>query len=62
MSEENPHDRLQPETSRDIIISHAVDGGEMLRSHKFPKEIVDIAEQHHGTTLLKFFYHKAKTG
>ena len=32
----------------------------MLRKHKFPKEIVDIAEQHHGTTLLKFFYHKAK--
>ncbi len=43
-----------------IIIAHALDGGEMLRSHKFPKEIVDIAEQHHGTTLLKFFYHKAK--
>ncbi|MFJ7509960.1 HD family phosphohydrolase [Peribacillus simplex] len=60
MSEENPHDRLQPETSRDIIIAHAVDGGEMLRNHKFPKEIVDIAEQHHGTTLLKFFFHKAK--
>ncbi|MFJ7637249.1 HD family phosphohydrolase [Peribacillus sp. NPDC097225] len=59
LNEENPHDRLQPETSKDIIIAHAVDGGEMLRSHKFPKEIVDIAEQHHGTTLLKFFYHKA---
>ena len=32
----------------------------MLRSYKFPKELVDIAEQHHGTSLLKFFYYKAK--
>ena len=32
----------------------------MLREHQMPKEIIDIAEQHHGTTLLKFFYYKAK--
>lgn len=57
---ENPHDRLPPQTSKNIIIAHAADGAEMLRKHKMPKEIVDIAEQHHGTTLLKFFYHKAK--
>ncbi|CAN7317311.1 HD family phosphohydrolase [Rossellomorea sp. LjRoot5] len=56
----NPHDRVSPETSRDVIISHASDGARMLRKHKLPKEIVDIAEQHHGTTLLKFFYYKAK--
>ncbi|WP_282243546.1 HD family phosphohydrolase [Psychrobacillus sp. NEAU-3TGS] len=56
----NPHDNLPPETSRDIIIAHAVDGAEILRKHKMPKEIIDIAEQHHGTSLLKFFYYKAK--
>lgn len=56
----NPHDSLPPETSRDIIIAHAVDGAEILRKHKMPKEIVDIAAQHHGTSLLKFFYYKAK--
>ncbi|PFA64445.1 hypothetical protein CN378_14740 [Bacillus sp. AFS015802] len=56
----NPHDRVSPETSRDVIISHASDGAEMLRKYKLPKEIIDIAEQHHGTTLLKFFYYKAK--
>ncbi|GGA32453.1 HD family phosphohydrolase [Psychrobacillus lasiicapitis] len=56
----NPHDNLPPETSRDIIIAHAVDGAEILQKHKIPKEIVDIAEQHHGTSLLKFFYYKAK--
>jgi cyclic-di-AMP phosphodiesterase PgpH len=57
---ENPHDRVSPETSRDVIISHASDGADMLRKHKLPKEIVDIAEQHHGTTLLTFFYYKAQ--
>ncbi|RSD22741.1 HD family phosphohydrolase [Mesobacillus subterraneus] len=57
---DNPHDKLPALTSKNIIIAHAVDGAEMLRKHRMPKEIVDIAEQHHGTTLLKFFYHKAK--
>ncbi|SER83299.1 HD family phosphohydrolase [Psychrobacillus sp. OK032] len=56
----NPHDNLPPETSRDIIIAHAGDGAEILRKHKMPKEIIDISEQHHGTSLLKFFYYKAK--
>lgn len=60
MNIENPHDRLPPQTSKNIIVAHATDGAELLRQYKMPKEIVDIAEQHHGTTLLKFFYHKAK--
>jgi cyclic-di-AMP phosphodiesterase PgpH len=55
----NPHDHLPPERSRDIIISHAADGADLLRKYKLPKEFIDIAEQHHGTTLLKFFYFKA---
>ncbi|RFU65750.1 HD family phosphohydrolase [Peribacillus glennii] len=59
MNIENPHDRLPPATSRDIIIAHASDGAEMLVKYKLPQEIADIAQQHHGTTLLKFFYHKA---
>src|SRR5699024_7479953 len=33
-------------------------GAAMLKEHRLPKEIVAIAEQHHGTTLLKYFYHK----
>lgn len=57
-NQDNPHDRLPPATSKDIIIAHAVDGGKMLRKAKLPQEIIDIAEQHHGTTLLKYFYHK----
>ncbi|MDE4083730.1 HDIG domain-containing protein [Planococcus maritimus] len=56
----NPHDHLSPEQSRDIILAHAKDGAAILREQKMPKELIDIAEQHHGTTLLKFFYYKAK--
>ncbi|WP_272508264.1 HD family phosphohydrolase [Paenisporosarcina quisquiliarum] len=60
MSHANPHDSLPPETSRDIILSHGSDGAKLLQKHKMPKEIIDIAEQHHGTSLLKYFYYKAK--
>ncbi|BBH21277.1 cyclic-di-AMP phosphodiesterase PgpH [Paenibacillus baekrokdamisoli] len=56
---ENPHDSIDPKLSKSIIIAHARDGVEMLRNHKLPKPIRDIAEQHHGTTFLKFFFHKA---
>lgn len=57
---DNPHDKLPPLTSKNIIVAHVTDGVELLRKHRMPKEIIDIAEQHHGTTLLKFFFHKAK--
>lgn len=60
MGSNNPHDKLPPQTSRNIIIAHATDGAQILREHNMPKEIVDIAAQHHGTSLLKYFYHKAK--
>ncbi|WP_128896048.1 HD family phosphohydrolase [Longirhabdus pacifica] len=56
---ENPHDKIEPALSKSIIVSHAKDGVEMLKEYKLPKPICDIAEQHHGTTLLKYFYHKA---
>lgn len=55
----NPHDKLDPKVSASIIIAHARDGAEMLKQHKLPKPIRDIAEQHHGTSFLKFFYYKA---
>ncbi|MGX9135315.1 HD family phosphohydrolase [Rummeliibacillus sp. JY-2-4R] len=60
MSGINPHDQLPSSTSRDIIIAHAEDGAKILEQHKMPKEIIDIARQHHGTSLLKFFYYKEK--
>src|SRR5690625_2506007 len=54
----NPHDVISPAQSAEIIISHPYDGAEMLKEHRLPKEIIDIAKQHHGTTLLKYFYYK----
>lgn len=58
-SMENPHDTIDPMLSKSIIVAHAKDGAEMLRAYKIPKPLRDIAEQHHGTTSLKFFYYKA---
>lgn len=60
MNIENPHNQLSPEASRDIIIAHTTDGVAELKKHKLPKEIIDIAAQHHGTSLLKYFYYNAK--
>ncbi|WP_152550091.1 HD family phosphohydrolase [Geomicrobium sp. JCM 19039] len=57
---DNPHDRLPPKKSAALIIAHPYDGAKMLEAHQMPKEIVDIAKQHHGTTMLKYFYYKAK--
>ncbi|AXF54692.1 HD family phosphohydrolase [Salicibibacter kimchii] len=60
MKIDNPHDRRSPDVSKQIIIDHPYDGARMLEEHHFPKQIVDFAKQHHGTSLLKYFYHKAK--
>jgi putative nucleotidyltransferase with HDIG domain len=56
---DNPHDKISPNLSKTIILSHPRDGVEMLKAHNIPKPIQDIAAQHHGTTLLKFFYYRA---
>lgn len=60
LSINNPHDMIMPEQSAGIIISHPYDGASLLKKHRLPIEIIDIAKQHHGTTLLKYFYHKEK--
>ncbi|MEB2299799.1 HD family phosphohydrolase [Lysinibacillus xylanilyticus] len=60
MSGINPHDTLSPEKSAEIILAHTTDGAEMLKRYKMPQEIIDIALQHHGSSLLKYFYFKAK--
>lgn len=57
---ENPHDKLAPIQSANIIINHTLDGIQMAKSNKLPKEIIDIIEQHHGDTLVAYFYHKEK--
>ncbi|MDN5345239.1 MAG: cyclic-di-AMP phosphodiesterase PgpH [Clostridia bacterium] len=56
---ENPHDRLAPTLSTLIISCHVKDGLEMARDFRLPGVIQDIIAQHHGTTLMTYFYHKA---
>lgn len=57
---ENPHDKLQPMQSAEIILSHTTDGMALGKEYKLPKEIIDIMEQHHGNTMVSYFYYKAK--
>lgn len=59
---ENPHDRMTANLSTLVITSHTHDGDEIAQKYKIPSAIRDIIKQHHGTTLVAFFYHKAKKG
>ncbi len=60
--DDNPHDRMTPNLSTLVITSHTKDGVEMAKEHKIPLVIRDIIDQHHGTTLVAYFYDKAKKG
>ena len=55
----NYHDDLPAKTSTRIIINHVKDGLELARRHRLGRAITDILAQHHGTSLVRFFYHKA---
>ncbi|MBL7212015.1 MAG: HDIG domain-containing protein [Desulfobacteraceae bacterium] len=57
---ENRHEKLAPSMSSLILISHVKDGVELAKEDKLGKEIIDIIKQHHGTSLISFFYEKAK--
>lgn len=53
------HERLNPAMSTLIIIGHVKDGVDLAEQHNLPRPIVDFIEQHHGTTLVQYFYHAA---
>lgn len=55
----NPHDNLKPQMSVLVIISHVKDGVEMAKKMKLPRKLINIIEQHHGTTAIESFYKKA---
>ncbi len=59
MTCDNPHDKIAPSLSTLILTSHVKDGVEMAKEHKMPQGIIDIIEQHHGSSLVSYFYHKA---
>ena len=56
---ENPHDRMTPNLSTLVITSHAKDGVDIAIKYKLPTAIRDIIKQHHGTTLVAYFFHRA---
>lgn len=56
---ENPHDKLPPSLSAMIITSHVKEGVELAREAGLPQEIIDFIPEHHGTTLVSYFYHMA---
>lgn len=55
----NKHDRLAPSMSALILLSHVKKGTELADRYNLGQEITDIIRQHHGTRLMRFFYHKA---
>jgi len=55
----NRHANLAPAMSTLIIIGHVKDGVDLGRQHHLPEQIIDLIEQHHGTTLVEYFYHEA---
>jgi hypothetical protein len=55
----NRHESLVPAMSTLIIIAHIKDGADLARQHRLPKAIIDFIEQHHGTTLVEYFFRRA---
>lgn len=55
---ENPHDKLPPQVSANFIKNHMSYGIELLEKNKLPHEIIDVIKAHHGTSLIKYFYHR----
>lgn len=55
----NVHERLDPQVSAQIIISHTKDGLDLAQKYRLPRAIKDGIAQHHGTSLVKFFYYQA---
>ena len=54
----NRHETLQPAMSTLVIIAHVKDGADLARRHHLPQSIIDFIEQHHGTTLVEYFYRR----
>jgi len=55
----NRHESLIPAMSTLVIIAHVKDGADLARQHRLPEVLVDFIEQHHGTTLVEYFYGRA---
>jgi cyclic-di-AMP phosphodiesterase PgpH len=56
----NKHDKLSPAMSLLVVVGHVKDGMELAREFELPSKIQQFIEGHHGTTLVEFFYHRAR--
>lgn len=59
ITRDNPHDKITPNLSALVITSHVKDGVEIAGKNKLPSTVIRIIEEHHGNTLVAYFYHKA---
>src|SRR5207244_12457450 len=57
--ERNPHDDLAPTMSALIIIAHVKEGVDLALTHGLNQRIIDIIQEHHGTSLVYYFYQRA---
>src|SRR4051812_31584868 len=55
----SPHDNMEPQVSAERIIEHVSYGLELARKHRLPKAFREIIAEHHGSSVLRFFYSKA---
>ncbi len=58
LGEVNIHQLLTPEESAQVIMAHVVEGVALAREASLPEPIIDIIKEHHGTTLVYYFYRK----
>jgi putative nucleotidyltransferase with HDIG domain len=56
----NPHSQKNPSMSALVIKAHVKEGVDLAKRNKLPQVITDVIRQHHGTTLIQYFYHQAK--
>jgi hypothetical protein len=56
---DNRHESLVPAMSTLVIVAHVKDGADLARQHGLPQVIIDFIQQHHGTTLVEYFYRRA---
>lgn len=59
ITKDNPHDKITPNLSTLIITSHVKDGIDLASKNKLPSSVINIIKEHHGNTLVAYFYHKA---
>ncbi|MCR9120108.1 MAG: HDIG domain-containing protein, partial [bacterium] len=57
---DNAHEALAPAMSTLVIIAHVKDGADLAKQNNLPQTLIDFIEQHHGTTLVEYFYNRAR--